>query len=261
MDDPFDPVWKALADPTRRAVLDELRDGPRTTGALAERFPEMTRFGVMKHLGVLEAAGLITAERRGRERWNHLNAVPLRRIYERWVSRYEDRLAGSLLRLKETSERKRRMGVKLLDQPARVARVQCSVTIDAPRGTVFRAWFDDTRRWFFDNEEGIETTPFFCEERIGGRFYQELPNGGFNVLAEVTMIKPGEKIRLRGDCTMPDAVLINMTVSFEDADAGTRVTVDHRMAGEFADDLPAGFEEGWADGLVKLKALVEAGRA
>lgn len=258
MDDAADAVWKALADPTRRALLDELRDGPRTTGRLAELVPGMTRFGVMKHLAVLEDAGLVTAERKGRERWNHLNAVPLRRIYERWVSRYEDRWAGSLERLKQQSERKARMGVKLHDKPARIAHVVCEIEIAAPKETVYRAWFDDVNNWFYENDEARQTRPTRCEEKIGGKFYLEYPGGGFNIIGELTMIKKNEKIRLRGDCTMPDAMIANMTVSFLAEGSGTRVRVEHKMFGEFDDDTPAGFEEGWMDGLVKLKKLLES---
>jgi DNA-binding transcriptional ArsR family regulator len=103
MEDELDAVWKALADRTRRQLLDLLRDGPHTTGDLCARF-EMSRFGVMKHLGVLEEAGLLTVRREGRERWNYLNAVPLRRIYERWVSKYAEFWSASLLSLKDTVE-------------------------------------------------------------------------------------------------------------------------------------------------------------
>jgi DNA-binding transcriptional ArsR family regulator len=97
-------VWKALSDPTRRKVLDLLRGGPRTTGDLAAGFPSLSRFAVMKHLAVLERARLILVERRGRERWNHLNPVPIRQIYERWISDYEGLWAGSLLKLKRHGE-------------------------------------------------------------------------------------------------------------------------------------------------------------
>lgn len=100
----FDEVWKALADPTRRGILDELRNGRKTTTQLVACFPEMTRFGVMKHLRVLESANLVVTRKEGRERWNSLNAVPLKMIYERWVSKYEDQWAGSLIRLKEQVE-------------------------------------------------------------------------------------------------------------------------------------------------------------
>ena len=100
----LDGVWKALADPTRRAIMDLLRDGRKTTGELVSAFPEMTRFGVMKHIRVLEEAQLITHRKEGRTRWNYLNAVPLRQIYERWVSKYEDQWAGALSNLKQLTE-------------------------------------------------------------------------------------------------------------------------------------------------------------
>jgi DNA-binding transcriptional ArsR family regulator len=97
------PVWKALADPTRRQILDLLRDGPMTTGDLADRF-ELTRFGVMKHLGVLVEAGLVTVKRAGRVRWNHLNPMPIHEIYRRWIKPYETAAADRLLRLKRHAE-------------------------------------------------------------------------------------------------------------------------------------------------------------
>jgi DNA-binding transcriptional ArsR family regulator len=78
------PVWNALAVPTRRRILDLLRERPRTASELAEPFPA-TRFAGMKHLAVLQKAGLVLRRRSGRERWNHLNAVPLRRGYDRSV--------------------------------------------------------------------------------------------------------------------------------------------------------------------------------
>jgi DNA-binding transcriptional ArsR family regulator len=106
----MDKVFKALGDPTRRAILDMLRDGPKTTMQIVGEFPEMTRFGVMKHLGLLEEAGLVVSRKDGRTRWNHLNAVPLRVIYERWVSKYEDQWAGSLVRLKNKVERNTSQG-------------------------------------------------------------------------------------------------------------------------------------------------------
>jgi DNA-binding transcriptional ArsR family regulator len=102
-----DAVWKALADATRRTILDELRKAPRTTGDLCGLF-EMTRFGVMKHLKALEEAGLVIVERRGRERWNHLNPAPIREIYRRWIRPFEEKDADRLVRLKRVAESKRR---------------------------------------------------------------------------------------------------------------------------------------------------------
>lgn len=101
----LDPVWKALADPSRRRMLDLLRDGPRTTCDLCGSF-ESTRFAVMKHLRVLEQAGLVSVRRTGRERWNYLNPIPIQTIYERWLTPYAALWAGELLDLKRTVERK-----------------------------------------------------------------------------------------------------------------------------------------------------------
>jgi len=97
----LDAVWKALADPTRRAILDLLREGPRTTTVIVEAFPHLTRFGVMKHVDVLRGAGLINTREDGRQRINSLNAVPIRQIYERWVSRYSEFWSDHLLRIQE----------------------------------------------------------------------------------------------------------------------------------------------------------------
>jgi len=96
-------VWRALGDPSRRLILDLLREGPRTTGELCGHF-ESTRFAVMKHLKVLEAASLVFAERRGRERYNHINPVPIQQIYRRWIRPFEALPADRLLRIKRLAE-------------------------------------------------------------------------------------------------------------------------------------------------------------
>jgi uncharacterized protein YndB with AHSA1/START domain/DNA-binding transcriptional ArsR family regulator len=100
----MDEVFKALADPTRRGLLDELyREDGQTLTALEQRLP-MTRFGVMKHLKVLEVAGLVTTKRRGREKLHFLNPVPIRLVHDRWVSRYAEPWAATLTGLKKTIE-------------------------------------------------------------------------------------------------------------------------------------------------------------
>lgn len=104
MDEELDNVWKALSDPTRRAILDRLRGGPRRTTELVRAFPELSRFGVMKHLEVLKQCGLVIARAEGREVHNSLNAVPIRQIYERWVRPFENVWAAGLLRIKEQAE-------------------------------------------------------------------------------------------------------------------------------------------------------------
>jgi DNA-binding transcriptional ArsR family regulator len=105
-DDELDGVWKALSDSTRRAILDLLREGPRTTTQIVEAFPHLSRFGVMKHIEVLREAKLIQTREESRQRINSLNVVPIRQIYERWVGRFEELWASHLLRIKEDVEAK-----------------------------------------------------------------------------------------------------------------------------------------------------------
>ena len=101
-----DDVFRALADPTRRSLLDELfRQDGQTLSALEERLP-MTRFGVMKHLKLLEAAGLVVTLRRGREKLHHLNAIPIRLIHDRWVSKFTEPWVAALSDLKRGLEDK-----------------------------------------------------------------------------------------------------------------------------------------------------------
>ena len=90
-------IWKALGSPHRRALLDALRDGPQTTSSLCEVLPQLSRYGVMQHLGVLEHAGVVLVRREGRERWNQLNAVPIQRELERWLSGLQQASASQLL--------------------------------------------------------------------------------------------------------------------------------------------------------------------
>jgi uncharacterized protein YndB with AHSA1/START domain/DNA-binding transcriptional ArsR family regulator len=116
----MDEVFKALADPTRRSLLDQLfkQDG-QTLSALEGRLP-MTRFGVMKHLRVLQEAGLVTTQRRGREKLHFLNPVPIRLVHDRWVSKYAEPWAATLSGIKrqleeETMEKFPEAGIQLAE--------------------------------------------------------------------------------------------------------------------------------------------------
>ncbi len=100
----LDHIWKALSDPTRREILDLLRDGPRQTTEIVEQFPQLSRFGVMKHLDVLREVGLVNTRSAGRRRINSLNVTPIRQIMERWINKYEAYWTNTLLRVKDAVE-------------------------------------------------------------------------------------------------------------------------------------------------------------
>ena len=101
----MDLVFKALADPSRRLLLDALRvhDG-QTLTELGEILPDMTRFGVMKHLRVLEESHLVVTERSGRSKLHHLNPVPIREIHDRWMAPYREPIVAGLLALRDRAE-------------------------------------------------------------------------------------------------------------------------------------------------------------
>ncbi|WP_022695705.1 ArsR/SmtB family transcription factor [Ponticaulis koreensis] len=103
-----DKVFKALAAPVRRQIMDALRDNPMTTGELAERFSQIDRTTVMQHMRVLETADLIISVKRGRVRWNHLNPMPIKAIHERWIGPMAagavDKLSALKSELEQTSE-------------------------------------------------------------------------------------------------------------------------------------------------------------
>ncbi len=99
-----DRIFKALGHHRRRELLDRLRDRPLTTGALCEAFPDADRCTVMQHLRVLEEADLVIVRREGRERWNHLNALPIQWIHDRWIGHYAAPSARRLAKLKRIAE-------------------------------------------------------------------------------------------------------------------------------------------------------------
>ena len=112
MADDLDPVWKALSDPTRRIILDQLRSGAKTTTEIVDAFPDMTRHAVMKHIDALRIAGLINTREEGRRRINSINAVPIRQIYERWMGPFSELWSSTLLRIKEDVEGEKDNNIK-----------------------------------------------------------------------------------------------------------------------------------------------------
>ncbi|MEI2297529.1 ArsR/SmtB family transcription factor [Ensifer sp. MJa1] len=100
-----DLVFKALANGLRRQMLDAMKGGPQTTGMLCEQFANLDRCTVMQHLKVLEEAELVLVRREGRERWNHLNALPIQAIHDRWISQYAGHAMSVLSALHQQFER------------------------------------------------------------------------------------------------------------------------------------------------------------
>ena len=137
------PVWLALSDPTRRRILDLLRERPRITGEIASQF-EISRIAIMRHLQVLDGAGLVTSRKRGRQRWHYLNSVPLQRMYERWIDTYAASWASGLLRFGRQVE----ADGKPMSANLPVVDVALDVPIAASRTAVFAALTADPGGWW-----------------------------------------------------------------------------------------------------------------
>ncbi|HEU0130102.1 MAG TPA: metalloregulator ArsR/SmtB family transcription factor [Mycobacteriales bacterium] len=230
-----DAVWRALADPSRRALLDLLRDGPRTTGDLAAAFPDVTRYAVMKHLAVLTDAGLVTVRRRGRERWNHLNAVPLRQAYERWLAPYAERAAVTALRLKDFVEGEPMNGT--LD-------VATDVTIDAPREKVWDAVLRMGEWWPHRAREG---TPAVLEPFAGGRFFEDWGDGAGVLYGTVTRLCPPDRIVVTGPMGIRGPVVGVWTLELVAEGDATRLLGTHRAFGDVDEETRQAYTHGWGE--------------
>jgi DNA-binding transcriptional ArsR family regulator/uncharacterized protein YndB with AHSA1/START domain len=247
-------VWLVLADPTRRRILDMLRERPRNTGDIASHF-EVSRIAIMRHLQVLAASGLVTSRKRGRERWHYLNAVPLQRMYERWVDTHTASWASGLLRFgRQVEGRAMRMNT---DQPA--VDVALDVAIAASRSVVFAALTEDPGGWWGHPYLRSDATNLTLERRLGGLVVESWEGGGA-VLASITGWTDGRYLQLTGPFHLGLALGI-ATFQLSDSDGGTSVQFSFRAIGAIEPQLVERFAEGWTE-LVgrRLKTLVETGK-
>jgi uncharacterized protein YndB with AHSA1/START domain len=239
----MDDVFRALADPTRRSLLDELykQDG-QTLSALEQRLP-MTRFGVMKHLRVLEEAGLVVTRRRGREKLHFLNAVPIRLVHDRWVSKYSEPWAAALSGLKKTIEEN-------------VMEKVFEIYIKTTPEQLWRAITDSEMRKLYTFGVGIES-----DWSAGSRYLAAHPNGPTPISeGENLEVDPprrlvqsfnalwGEDVRSEGTS--------RVTWEIEPVADSCRLTVTHDQLREGANDQLYG---GWPMILSGLKTLLETG--
>ena len=250
-------VWKALADPTRRTILDLLRDRPRTTGELVEAFPQVTRFAVMKHLTTLEQAELVVVRRDGRQRWNHINAVPLRQAYERFLRPYADTGAQTLLRLADAvAETEPTMSTTTSDIAVTTMDNQFDITIPAPREKVFDALTAGMGGWW--PHRFVSDSQVHLEPQVGGRFYEDYGNGNGALYATVTGVRRPEQVTLSGPMGMTGPVASVMVFDLEEAGDQTVVRLSHKGVGDISDETKRNYEQGWREVFEALCAHLAA---
>lgn len=242
-------VFKALADETRRAILDALLtiDG-QTLTELTERFPAMTRFGVMKHLAVLEEAGLIIVVKEGRAKRHFLDPVPIAEIANRWISRYAQPFATAMVGLRAGLEKENPMTTNHVYQ----------LYVRSDLETVWNAIVDPafTRQYFFGS--AFETPP------VAGRpFRSVLPDGSVGVDGVVEELDPPNRLvhtwRVRYDEAMEAEPASRVTWTLTQAGDGLVLL---RVVHDGLDGSPltsANVGSGWPYVLDGLKSLVETG--
>jgi DNA-binding transcriptional ArsR family regulator len=247
-------LWLVLADPTRRRILDLLRERPRITGDIASHF-EISRIAIMRHLQVLAASGLVTSRKRGRERWHYLNAVPLQRMYERWVDTHTASWASGLLRFgRQLEGRARRMNT---ERPA--VDVALDVAIAASRKLVFAALTEDPGGWWGHPYLRSDATNLTLEPKLGGLVVESWDGGGA-VVASITGWTDGRYLQLTGPFHLGLALGI-ATFQLSDSDGGTSVQFSFRAIGAIEPQLVERFAEGWTELVgVRLKTFVETGK-
>ena len=239
----MDEVFKALSDPTRRSLLDELfkQDG-QTLTALEERV-EMTRFGVMKHLKVLEEAHLVVTRRRGREKLHFLNPVPIRLVHDRWVSKYAEPWAAGLVGLKHGLEEKTMEKV-------------FEIYIKTTPERLWEAIIDPEQRRQYTFGVGVES------EWTNGSHYAGIPNGapGPIIDGENLEVVPPQRLVQSFSALWSDDVRAEgtsrVTWEIEPVADSCRLTVIHDQLRDGANGEIYG---GWPMILSGLKTLLETG--
>jgi uncharacterized protein YndB with AHSA1/START domain len=238
----MDAVFRALADPTRRSLLDELfeHDG-QTLSALEQRLP-MTRFGVMKHLRVLEEAGLVTTRRRGREKLHFLNPVPIRLVHDRWVSKYAEPWAATLSGLKN----------RLEERMEKVFEIYIKTTPER----LWEAITDPEMRSKYTFGVGVRSdwTP-------GSRYEAVHPGAGITISeGENLEVDPPRRLVQSLNALWSEDVknegTSRVTWEIEPVGDSCRLTVTHDQLREDANDELYG---GWPQILSGLKTLLETG--
>jgi uncharacterized protein YndB with AHSA1/START domain/DNA-binding transcriptional ArsR family regulator len=248
----MEAVFRALADPHRRRLLDGLRerDG-QALGQLEALLPEMTRFGVMKHLRILEGAGLVTTRRHGRLKLHFLNPVPIRLISDRWISRYAAPWVNAMAHLKTTLEAERPM-------PAPAPKQVYEIFIRASVDRVWQGITDGelTKRYYFGTAVETDLT-------VGGPFNYLEADGSKMIDGEVLEVDPPRRLvttfAAKWDPALVDDPPSRVTFELTPMGELTRLTLTH----DGFENENATFRDvavdGWSYLLSSLKTLLETG--
>lgn len=243
-------IWHALADPTRRELIDRLAGGARTTSQLCDGMP-MSRFGVMKHLGILERAGLVIARRHGRLRLNHLNAAPLRALQNRWLSAHAGRVADAALSLSDTAEETPMPTDPQSNQTA-VVDVALEWAVAASVQRVWNAIVEQPERWWpAAHRAGSAGSRMSFDARIGGQLREEGADGSGLVWYNVIAIEPMRSIDLSGQLATryggPATSLLHLELLPGSAEGTSILKLTDSVFGRIGANMRASLISGWEE--------------
>lgn len=243
--EPAPDVWSALADPTRRTLIDRLARGAKSTSELGVGLP-MSRFGVMKHLAILERAGLVVTRKHGRVRMNHLNAAVLQQLQSRWLTprglelgRAADRFSKSL-------------GANAMVTPLPVAHLGAvDVTLEwrvpVPAARVWSALFAAPDTWWPASHRAIEGAKLTFDERLGGQLREERKDGHGLAWYTIFAMERARSLDLTGALATryggPATSLLH--IELEDAGRGCIVKLMDSVFGRLGPQFQTSVTEGW----------------
>jgi DNA-binding transcriptional ArsR family regulator len=242
MEEQLSTVFKALGHPIRRQILDILKVAPKTTGELNEHFPEVTRYAIMKHLNILEEGNLIIVRREGKYRRNFLNAVPLQEMHNRWVGKYMQATANSLLKLRSTIEQKGEKETMTIQE----FRIEQEVFINGSREEVFNALTEKVGDWweFRIAPEGQKST-LTLDPVPGGQFIEKWGEKEGAIWGNVYYINAPQELRLIGHLGMQGAVHSAYTYRLLEQDGGTLLQLSHLATGIIQENWEENHTKGW----------------
>jgi DNA-binding transcriptional ArsR family regulator/uncharacterized protein YndB with AHSA1/START domain len=235
-------VWRALASPHRRKLLDALRDGQRTTGQLSKELPELSRFAVMQHLGVLEESGLIVVRREGRNRLNFLNPAPIRQLYERWMGSYSSTAAETALHLKRYAETTNEVAQRVDQTQYRHVQIELELQINAPRDRVFAALTSEYGNWWPHRYKPDSTC--YCEPVPGGKIGEKFANGGGAIYGEVVYLDSPNLLITAGASSLNKGFQGYSREELVEKDGGTLLKRSMQLWGTVPEEMERMFREG-----------------
>ena len=234
-----------MADPTRRAILDLLGGGPATTGSLCAEF-EMSRFGVAKHIQILTDCGLLIEERRGRERWNHLNVIRFKQATQRWLSPSQDKWSDRLIGFGDYLQESMAVNAKSSSLDLDI-RQQIDLPVSRERA-FFGLTIEIDRWWGAPFRQAGPGSTITLRPDIGSDMVERSDDGHQVVWARVEEVKPAERLYLCGRFAVVGAVAGR--IHFDLAELGPetcRLTLSHQAIGAIPDELVKRFDSGWRD--------------